>query len=226
MPTKNTIKTYVEGGYYHIYNRGVDKREIFITQEDCRMFLHCLKIYLISPKILETAAGELLPPQMVFKLLNKNLSKEISLLSFSLMPNHFHLQIKQVTRNGIEKLMRRTITTYVQYFNRKYHRIGPLFESTYKAVLTETDKQHIYLSAYIHRNPLKLKRPKFNFVSFSSYPYYLGEKHAEWLDTKDILSYFKTVQNASFKNMLSYQSFLENFSYDEEEMGSIVIEDD
>ncbi len=206
MPTKNTIKTYIENGYYHIYSRGVDKREIFLDQQDCAIFLYYLKIYLSNP---EDLSKELTSPKILFKITNLNLSKEIDLLSFALMPNHFHLQLKQYTVNGIEKLTRRALTGYVQYFNKKYKRVGTLFESTYKAILVQTETQHLYLSSYIHRNPMKLVNPKMDFIQFSSYPYYRGEKNASWIKPQEILSFFKKTYDKS--ELLSYTNFVESF---------------
>jgi len=206
VPTKNTIKTYIENGYYHIYSRGVDKREIFLDQQDCAIFLYYLKIYLSNP---EDLSKELTSPKILFKITNLNLSKEIDLLSFALMPNHFHLQLKQYTVNGIEKLTRRALTGYVQYFNKKYKRVGTLFESTYKAILVQTETQHLYLSSYIHRNPMKLVNPKMDFIQFSSYPYYRGEKNASWIKPQEILSFFKKTYDKS--ELLSYTNFVESF---------------
>ena len=133
MPTKNTIKTYAENSYYHIYNRGVDKREIFLDEQDCSSFLYYLKLYLSPPETLLSQPS--LTPRLIYKITNLNISKEIDLISYALMPNHFHLHVKQYTKNGIEKLTRRAFTSFVQYFNSKYKRIGTLFESAYKAVL-------------------------------------------------------------------------------------------
>lgn len=226
MPTKNTVKNYIENGYYHIYNRGVDKREIFLNEKDCSIFLYYLKLYLSSPENLQKEQ-KILMPRLLYKIINLNLHKEIDLLSFALMPNHFHLQLTQSTKNGIEKLMRRILTAYSQYFNRKYKRIGRLFESTYKAVLTETDEQHIYLSSYIHRNPIRLKQSKFNFIQFSSYPYYLGEKHADWIKPEEILSFFRSTKNITSNDPLSYQNFVEDSKENPIEiLRELVIEED
>lgn len=209
MPTKNTIKIYLEDAYYHLYNRGVDKRKIFLEQQDCVVFLYYLKLYLSPPETLMKETS--ISPRMLFKIANLNLNKEVDLLSFSLMPNHFHLQVKQYTKDGIEKLMRRVITAYVQYFNRKYKRVGTLFESTYKAVLMNTDIQHLYLSSYIHRNPMRLVQPEFDYIQFSSYPYYLQLRRADWLKEEEILSYFRASRSVRENDMLSYQNFVESF---------------
>ncbi len=209
MPAKNTIKQYIENACYHIYNRGVDKREIFLNGQDCRVFLYYLKFYLSSPETLTD--DTFLTPKMLYKIQNLNLSKEVDLLSFALMPNHFHIQVRQYTKYGIEKLTRRILTAYAQYFNRQYKRIGTLFESTYKGVLLQTEEQFLYLSSYIHRNPMRLRSPKFDFIQFSSYLYYLGNKQADWVKPKEILSYFRSSRNINKSDILSYQSFVESF---------------
>lgn len=226
MPAKNTIKQYIENGYYHLYNRGVDKREIFLNEQDCRVFLYYLKVYLSPPETLTD--DKFLTPKMLYKIKNLNLSKEVQLLSFALMPNHFHMQIKQYSKNGIEKLTRRLLTAYVQYFNRKYKRTGTLFESTYKGVLLETEEQFLHLSSYIHRNPMRLKEPLFDFVKFSSYPYYLGLQNAAWLNIKEILSYFRSSRNTNKSDFLSYQNFVESFKEDPKQIlqGLIIEKED
>lgn len=224
MPTRNTIKTYIEGGYYHIYNRGVDKRKIFTDKKDCAVFLYYLKLYLSSPEKLQKS--EHISPRMLYKIFNLNLSQEVDLISFALMPNHFHLQVKQHTQKGIEKLMRRVSTGYVQYFNNRFERVGTLFESTYKAVLLKTDEQFLYLSSYIHRNPMKLKAQSVDFVEFSSYPYYLKEKYAEWVKPEEVLNYFNTSRNTSKLDALSYRSFVEDFKEEPKEvLGELILED-
>lgn len=209
MPVKNTIKTYIENGYYHIYNRGIDKREIFLEERDCIVFLHYLKLYLSTPENLQKNQL-VLTPKFLYKIQNLNLSQEIDLLSFTLMPNHFHLQVKQKTTSGIEKLTRRVLTSYSQFFNNKYKRKGTLFESAYKAVLMEKDEQLLYLSSYIHRNPMRLKNPKIDFLQFSSYPYYLGYKKCDWIKPDEILSFFRSSRNIKENDLLSYQNFVES----------------
>ncbi|MBI3092873.1 MAG: transposase, partial [Candidatus Levybacteria bacterium] len=136
MPSKNIIKEYIENGYYHIYTRGVEKRDIFLDKQDCVVFFHYLRLYLSSIEELESQNN---PGARIQRFIPLNLSKEIDLLSFSLMPNHIHLQIKQYTKDGIIKFMRRILTSYVMYFNKKYQRIGTLFQSTYKAARIESD---------------------------------------------------------------------------------------
>lgn len=215
MPAKNIVKLYVENGHYHIYNRGVEKRDIFLDEQDCAVFLHYLKLYL-SP------VDELLTQHQlgfrVQRFIPLNLSKEVDLLAFALMPNHIHLQIKQYTRDGIIKFVRRLLTSYAMYFNKKYKRVGVLFQSTYKAVLIESESHLLHLSRYIHLNPIKLKSPLINFIDFSSYSYYLGHKQASWMKPEEILGYFKSGQRKNLKDLLSYQSFVEDYLGDSSEI--------
>ena len=122
MPAKNAIKTYVEGGHYHIYNRGVDKRVIFEDEQDYKVYLHLLKVLLSPPdNISQHPLTEITGFNPVrLRLLNETLYKEIDLLAYCLMPNHFHLLLKQHTKNAISKLLSRLTIAYVMYFNKKY----------------------------------------------------------------------------------------------------------
>lgn len=223
MPAKNVVKSYVENGYYHMYNRGVEKRKIFLDEQDCIVFLHYLKLYL-SP------VEELLrlnqPGLRIQRFIPHNLAGEIDLLSFALMPNHIHLQVKQYTRDGIVKLMRRLLTSYVMYFNKKYDRVGALFQGAYKAAFIQQDTYLLHLSRYIHLNSRKLNS-NISFTDFSSYPYYLGWKQASWVKPQEILHYFKTAQKNNLKDILSYQSFVEDYAIDSQGLlGDMVLEDE
>src|SRR3989344_328332 len=186
MPARNIIKQYVENGYYHIYNRGVEKRIIFQDDNDCIVFLHYIKLYL-SP------VDELLRDNVkgirINRIISKNLSKEINLIAFALMPNHIHLIIQQFSVNGIVKLMQRLSTAYVMYFNKKYKRIGALFQNTYKAIIIDTEEYLLHLSRYIHLNPILNDSTK-KFIKFSSYPYYLRDKKASWVNPSIVTDYF------------------------------------
>src|SRR3989304_6385484 len=102
MPSKHSTKTYIENSYYHIYNRGVEKRNIFLDQQDYGVFLSYLKEYLL-PKNERELANKLADPNVssrekakIIKLLRmNNFADEIILFAYCLMPNHFHLLIKQ-----------------------------------------------------------------------------------------------------------------------------------
>ena len=216
MPAKNAIKAYVEDGYYHIYNRGVEKRAIFKDSQDYKVFLSYLKEYLQpppKPKPITLTFG-----QSTFKTIVKplrNYYRKIDLLAYCLMPNHFHLLVKQTTRNTIELFMRSLATRYSSYFNKRYDRVGSLFQGPYKAVLVEQDDYLLHLSRYIHLNPGKDSPSR---TTYSSYTDYLNLTNTSWLNKNTILSYFKTSQKVNFGDALSYQSFVEDYMVDSKEI--------
>lgn len=216
MPARNSIKQYLEGGYYHIYNRGVEKRIIFQDEQDYGVFLGYLKEYLIRKdinelqiKLTDKDVGYK-EKDKILKVLNlNNFYEEITLLSYCLMPNHFHFLVKQKSSTSIDSFIQSLMTRYVIYFNNKYRRVGPLFQGVYKGVLIETEPQFVYLSSYIHRNPLSLGSQGLTLqeqlmTQPSSYPDYLGIRNTGWLDCRSILSYFSKVDPKR-----DYKSFVE-----------------
>ncbi|OGZ18538.1 MAG: hypothetical protein A2175_01255 [Candidatus Nealsonbacteria bacterium RBG_13_42_11] len=206
-----------------VYNRGVEKREIFLDKQDCTVFLHYLKMYLSPVEELKKIAT---PNFRINRFIPQNLSKELDLLSFSLMPNHIHLQIKQHTKDAITKFIRRLLTSYVMYFNKKNQRVGPLFQNRYKAILIDNESFLLHLSRYIHLNPLSV-HSVIDFLDFSSYPYYLNKKQASWVKPQEILGYFKSSIHKDIKDMLSYQSFVEDCQEEAKDiLGNLTLEDD
>lgn len=226
MPAKNAIKEYEPGGYYHIYNRGVEKRLIFMDEMDYSVFISYLAFYL---SILDlrgySSQGETIPSSKVLK----NYFGEIKLLAYCLMPNHFHLMIKQESDRGIDHFMRSLSTKYVRYFNSKYKRVGSLFQDTYKGVRVETESQFVYLSKYIHRNPLGITCEdtprRLEDYRYSSYGNYLKKFSQNWVDVEEILGLFGGInRQISFKN---YQEFVEESSdYDFSFIKEVVLDID
>lgn len=215
MPSKNIIKKYLENGYYHIYNRGVEKRKIFLDNQDYKVFLSYLKIYL-TPK--EDSINEAKDKDTEIESKEKIISEiytlnnffgKIELISFVLMPNHFHLELKQKNKKEIESFMRSLITKYSKYFNKKYERVGPLFQGRYKAILVQNTEYLLYLSKYIHRNPLELlnKDQLLESYSWSSYPTYLNNLKIYWVNQELICSSF--LKESKYSTTL-YKNFVEN----------------
>lgn len=195
----------VNGEFYHLYNRGVEKRKIFQHSWDYQRFLKTINFYRLhpTPRKLSTHLYFGLPPNP------KGLAQTelVKIMCFCLMPNHFHLLIKQLTEGGTSEFIRRVSDSYTRFFNTKYQRIGALFQGKFKARVTENDEYLLQLSKYIHRNPLKLPEWKQSLseYSFSSYPGYLNrERNYEFCDTTFIQEYF-----SKEKQNLSYQSFVE-----------------
>ena len=176
------------GQFYHAYTRGVDKRKIFMDDGDKDRFV----------KLLYTANSDKAVHLSNYQgqtLLEIPKGKEIvSIGAWVLMPNHFHLLLKEVTEGGLSLFMQKLLTGYSMYFNTKYHRRGTLFEGRFKAKDLYTDEYLKYQYVYIHLNPIgiidagwkdkqienRMKAKKFlKNYKYSSYKDYVGENREE-----------------------------------------------
>lgn len=211
MPAKNSIKEFVPNAYYHIYNRGVEKRTIFQDEQDRAVFLSYLKTYLL-PKdehslqaILAHKESSSKEKDRALKLLRlNNFADSLTLLAFCLMPNHFHFLVKQTDPMTIDRFMQSFCTRYTVYFNKKYRRVGGLFQGLYKAVRVTSEEQLLHLSRYIHRNPITLASQGSTLQEFvhSSYPQYVNRVHIEWIHPEDILSSFPKSGKAGYREFV------------------------
>ena len=163
---------FVNEGIYHVYNRSVEKREIFVDDQDRFRFIHDLfefndeapavNLYYKRPLIQSYEAKPRKIEQQKRKLL-------VEILAFVVMPNHFHLLLRQIKENGISNFMHKLGTGYAMYFNQKYERAGSLFQGTYKAILVNQEAHFIHLPYYIHFNPLDLKFPEWRDREIKNY---------------------------------------------------------
>lgn len=214
MPAKNSIKISVENGYYHIYNRGVNKQKIFESPIDYSVFLRYLKDALSpAPKQSEIEKFEVEIHGVTFtkpKRPTKNFLGEIDLITYALMPNHFHLLIRQVKNGAMEAFVKSVATRYSMYFNKAYTRVGPLFQGVYKAVLIENEHYLLHLSRYIHLNPQQIVKNLTD--AHSSYADYLGIKHTVWLNPRLVLDFFNNPVHPALKKVNSYKDFVEAYN--------------
>ena len=154
------------GEYFHIFNRGAHRQGIFKERADWLRFLFGV-LYYQSPiqfphvgrytSTFESQFGFDVSDKIFQNVLNK---RAVELVCFCLMSNHFHLLVKETTESGIANYMQRLLVAYTMYFNTRYESSGHVFQGRYKAVHIESDKQLMYLSAYIHRNPRELSEWK------------------------------------------------------------------
>lgn len=194
--------TFSVGEYYHVYNRGTDKREIFLDNSDRERFVKLLYLANGSKPI----AFRYLPTGLHYTRIEKG-KPVVALGAYCLMPNHFHLLIKETNDDGITKFLGKMSTSYSMYFNKKYERTGSLFEGPFKATHVESDEYLKYLFSYIHLNPLKLINEKWKEDKFtkraatktylmnyrySSYVDYIGKKRPEkiLINKKEFPKYF------------------------------------
>lgn len=217
MPQKNIIKRYYENGFYHVYNRGVEKRDIFIDRDDYLAFLHLLKTSLTALLRQGTTLTEvdMFAPK-TNRPRRKNFFGQLDLLAYCLMPNHYHLLIKQNGPLSLSKFMRTICTSYSMYFNKKYDRVGSLFQGIFKAIDIDDGNYFLWISRYIHRNP-----DNFRSYLYSSYDDYLGKRQTTWLDTKTVLDMFSSSELKKTKN---YQNFVEGSFEDPIDLNSLTLE--
>lgn len=142
------------GGYYHIYNRGVDKRHIFNDKQDRERFL-------LAMNVLNDA--NFIPNKSIGKVNLNNIFHQrnpyVRIICYSLMENHYHFELEQLAENGISLFMARLSNSYTKYFNTKHNRKGRLFESSYQAKNISNDDYLLHVTRYIHLNPLDLHEP-------------------------------------------------------------------
>jgi len=141
------------GEYYHIYNRGVEKRNIFLDNGDRDRFQ---KLLFFSNGTRPVVFRELKGKK--FGEVNRGQSM-VAIGAYCLMNNHFHILAREIENDGISSFMEKFTTSYSKYFNKKRGRVGPLFQSRFKAEHVDRDEYLKYLFAYIHLNPVKLIEP-------------------------------------------------------------------
>jgi putative transposase len=169
MPKRNSVKVYGENRYYHVYNRGVNKQDIFLEDVDYHYFLGLLKRHL-SPEQTTDKYGRVA----------RNYAQEVELNAYCLMPNHYHLLFYLKEKAGLAHLMRSIMTNYAMYFNRKYDRSGGLYEGVFLAAPITNDYYLWHVTRYIHLNPVGIGK-KFRAYPYSSLGYYAGEKTGLWI---------------------------------------------
>ncbi len=175
MPVRNTVLSIDE--FYHLYSRGVDKRPIFLDDDDRNRFVRLLYI---------CNGLEPLNYRNTKKLKLSDFetgNKLVAIGAYCLMPNHFHILVKEVSEGGIVKYMSKLLTAYSSYFNKKYERTGALFGSEFKSEHANEDTYLRYLFAYIHLNPVKLIDPEWR---------------NKQTDTEVVKSFLKRYQYSSF----------------------------
>ncbi|MDO8638284.1 MAG: transposase [Candidatus Daviesbacteria bacterium] len=213
MPGRNV--PLGNGEFYHVYNRGSDKRNIFIQPRDYKRFQQTFYYYQFlgpKPKFSNFAKSKL----DNFKSLPD--SELIEIICYCLMPNHFHFLIKQKNPNSIDKFMNSLMTRYTMYFNKKYKRVGSLYQGVYNAVLVFTDEQLLNLSRYIHKQALSIPSLTGSGQP-SSYTIFTGSEKSEWVYPEEILSYLsKEYPKFTYKTLLNEESdwdLIHNFTLEE-----------
>jgi putative transposase len=183
--------------YYHVYNRGVDRRVTFTNQREYERALQLLWFYQYTAIPIRYSRYNEVEGQLKIKYLEqmKASGKLIEIVAYSLMPNHFHLLIKQKQEQGLPKYVANFVNAYTKYFNTKYQRTGALFQGIFKAVYVESEEQLVHLTRYIHLNPVASRLITINDLAtypWSSHQYYLSNTSSDIIE-HDTISMIRTL---------------------------------
>ena len=182
---------FIIGQYYHIYNRGTDKRVIFLDKFDLWRFLQSIEEFNTTESIGSIYQNRFKNKE---KTLSSSTTKLVDIICYSLNPNHYHFILSPLVENGIEKFMHKLGGGFTRYFNEKYKRSGVLFQGRYKSILIDSDEYLMYLSAYInlnnkiHFSTKKLTKKDIDKLFYtSSWKEYIGEKKTNFCNKSIIL---------------------------------------
>lgn len=181
--------------HYHIFNRGVARQPTFFQKRDYERFILSMEYNRFENIPYKLSRYLHMPAKDRFTILENLVTQSntiVEIVSYCLMPNHFHLLLKQTKNNGISIFMKRISDGYTKYINTKYDRVGPLFQGAFKNVYIETDEQLIHLSRYIHLNPVIsniIEVESLLQYHWSSLTEYITNKY-RFINPDIILSYF------------------------------------
>ena len=194
---------FTENQIYHIYNRGVEKRNEFLNEKDYFRFIHNLFEFNDEDPVLNVNYY-LTSKSTGVKQRKKPRKLLVEILIFTLMPNHFHLLLRQKKEGGIIKFMQKLGTGYAGYFNKKYDRVGGLFQGRFKAVLINQDSHFIHLPYYIHLNPLDL-------INYGGSTSIVWQKEMEFLENYRWSSFLDYIGKNNFPSVTQRDFLLEFF---------------
>ncbi|KKP57473.1 MAG: Transposase [Candidatus Moranbacteria bacterium GW2011_GWF2_34_56] len=214
---------FANGEYYHIYNRGVDKRDVFMNDDDYMRFLLCMNLLNDKNDGLMLLWRDLQKNNQsdpkAQPLARQRLSLRnpiVEIIAYCLNPNHYHFILKQLEENGITKFMHKLSTSYTMYFNKKYERSGALFQGKFKSIHIDTNEYLLHLSAYVNNNNFIHGYDEEKDWQYSSYLNYVGKRNGKLCNKEVILGQFKNQNNQGstlgafkvepFKN---YQDFMD-----------------
>jgi putative transposase len=214
--------TFAPKEYYHVYNRGVNKMKTFMNPHDYWRFIFLLFLCNdVEPVKLENITRNELGLTLL-KMQEKIFKQErgesiVDIGAFCLMPNHFHILLRERVDGGVPKFMQKISTAYTMYVNKRHGRTGALFGGSFKAEHVTDDVYLKYLFAYIHLNPVKLIDPEWkengihdkkraqkylDEYEYSSYGEYTkGDSPLGKILTKDSFPHYFT-RNADFKTYI------------------------
>lgn len=197
---------FVTEEYYHLFNRGVNKQPIFLEAKEYNRAINSLRYYRYTETPMRYSHFATLSSndrKQIWEKLKAGDSRRIDIIAYCLMPNHYHLLVKQCVGGGIDHFMGDWQKSLAKYHNTRYGRIGPVFQGRFRAVRIESDEQLLHLSRYIHLNP------------YSSYVVKRLDQlaHYKWSPLREFIMAGKEVCNPltvldHFSNRSAYRQFV------------------
>lgn len=202
---------FVPGEIYHIYNRGVEKRKIFMDDNDYSRFVHDLFEFNDQNPVSNLHRRVNSVVSQLFEVEPRTVEKKprmllVEVLAWCLMPNHYHLLLKERVAGGIINFMKKINTGFTMFFNKKYDRVGPLLQGRFKAVGVDQDSHLKYLVNYIHLNPIDLVAPEWRLKKMKNY-----SQAKKFLETYRWSSYLDYANKFNFPSLLQKNSLLKLF---------------
>jgi len=203
--------------YYHVFNRGVDKRNVFPAKSHFVRFLKAIR------NILDTGSATNRSPHNQSLALNSTESYQppIAIICYCLMPNHYHFLLYQKSENAISEFMHKLDTSYTKFFDLNHKRTGRVFEYTFKAKRIESDEQLLHVSRYIHLNPLIAGiTSTLSTYRWSSYPDYIGLQSGTLCEKNPVLGHFHNdpkKYEAFVNNQIAYAALLHQIQREQKE---------
>lgn len=194
MPRRNQI--IATGEIYHLFNRSIADEEIFVNKRDLNLIIDIIDYYRYQQNI-RFSKYQTLPLKIKTDYINIILEHTplVEIYSFALMPNHYHLLIKQLQDKGIRIFISNFQNSFAKYFNIKYNRHGSLFENSFRAKRIYSDELFLHINRYIHLNPVtayQINIDKLRTYPYTSFSWYLNSDLNKFINTDELLGNFKS----------------------------------
>ena len=198
----------ITGQVYHVFNRGLSKQDIFFTPKHYLRALNIIRYYLVFKPPLPYSKFIKLPKDIRKEIKNdmNKMEKGVDIISYVLMPNHFHFLVKQLKDKAIMEFTKNFQISITKYINKRYERSGPLLQGQFKNILIEDDEQLLHVHRYIHLNPYTSFLVK-DLVDLCNYPWSSQQEFIGLIKNgfcrKDMILY-------NFKDINKYRKFIIN----------------
>lgn len=211
MPRRTEI--FTNGGYYHLFNKTIENKNIFVDTKQAQLFKNLIKYYQLQEINCKYSKRNLPKTK---NLLKKPEKKLVNILCYCLMPNHFHLLVKQEAEQGITQFISKVINAFTRTYNEINHRKGPLFISRFKAVRIYTEAQLLHVSRYIHLNlyssGIVQSLTELRTSPNCSLREYLNLQ-ADFCDIQKILCFFNNSPEKYFKFISDHSEYQKTIEY-------------